>query len=337
MLEVAEVQGIVTLALDQGAVGGFISCAVVGVPVAEGGLFANVVPRDAAQAARIAGEIHAAMSLDWSASGKKATRCYQVSIKDKDRNSYAERRFSFAPEETRAEDVLKSAMEAGLTALRGAASVIREPYDLQANHIERQAQIIADMREHEKVLHARIRELETERAGAVDGVLRLLKESSESHVHSAQADAIRAEAGAKIQAYGQITQAATIQLPVLLRIAAKVLGADTSKPPPMIGAAIGLAKEALAATAGTPAPATTTRAAASSPVSASVVSSAGLRLSPEADKALRDLGGSLSSEEIGRLLKWAWDKDPDGTQIFPLLTQPHVEALTAALALALGG
>ena len=327
--QLSTIEGIVSFALHEKCKGGVILAAVVGKPLEEGGLFANAVPTSATEARAVAAEIHGAISLDWIASGKKNPRAYQVTIKDGTRETYTERRYTFRPEETRAEDALGAAMHAGVTALTSAASVIRGPYDQQQAYIERLESRLdkeeADHKEEVATLRARVRELEQDRHGAVDKLLGYLKTEGESHVHSAQAEAVAVEAQAKAKAFGDISQAVITNLPRVLHVGAMIAGASLNKPPPgLLKAAAGLAGVVgamRAPEAGTAPPA---------PEAAKPAALPAATLSAEGVAALRAFGSSLTPDELGRLVKFACEHDREGVvsaRLMALLDESHREPL----------
>lgn len=326
--QLSTIEGIVSFALHEKCKGGVILAAVVGKPLEEGGLFANAVPTSATEARAVAAEIHGAISLDWVASGKKNSRAYQVTIKDGTRETYTERRYTFSPEETRAEDALGAAMHAGTTALQVAAGLMKGPYDRQEAYIERlESRLDAQETAHKEetaTLRARVRELENDRSGAVDKLLGYLKTEGESHVHNAQAEAVTIEAQAKAKAWSDISQGAIANLPRILHVGAMIAGASLNKPPPgLVRAAAGLAGVVGAMRAPPDAGAAPSAPEAVKPLPAATLSAEGVA-------ALRAFGASLTPDELGRLVQFACENDREAvitSRIAKLLDESHREPL----------
>lgn len=334
-LDLPTVQAIVGFALDEGATGGHIACFIVGAPPESSGLFANAVPLSQSQATMIAAEIHSAITLDWAASGKKAARIYQITIRDKSQNIRTERRIACAPEETRPEDALGAAVNVGVACLAAASSAMQAPQKELRDIIELQKGLMdRDRNLHEqdqaeiRSLRARILDLEKDRSGAVDALTQYIRTESEGRLHSAQAEAVTIEARAKAQMYEGIKTAAIMNAPTVLQIGAKIAGLHLDRPPPNLAkAAAGLAAAApgLAAAMGvgsggaTPAPNTPPR----------VVSD----LSPEAVAELRAWCAKITDAELARLVRWAYLRDSDGRTIGQALGQLDPENRTGALGL----
>lgn len=334
-LDLPTVQAIVGFALDEGAAGGHIACFIVGAPAETSGLFANAVPLSQPQATMIAAEIHSAITLDWAASGRKAPRIYQITIKDRAQNIRTERRIACAPEETRPEDALSAAVQVGIACLSAAGGAMVAPHrelkdiiELQKGLMDRDRALHDQDQAQIRSLLARNQELEKERSGAVDALMQYIRTESEGRLHSAQADAITLEAKAKAGMYDGIKTAALVNAPTVLQIGAKIAGLHLDRPPPNLArAAAGLAAAApgLAAAMGVG-----SGGAASAPTTPPRVVS---DLSTEAVAELRAWCAKITDTELARLVRWAYLKDSDGRTIGQALGQLDPENRTGALGL----
>jgi hypothetical protein len=310
MIDLPSLKALMLLALDEEVSGGTIK---VSRAIDGGGLFANRVPTSKPKAEALAVAVLSCIQLDWEASGKKEPRGYSFAIRSKDQTVQTERLITVAPEPVTVEDLQKQAVAAGLFAIQGAADTIRVPFE-QLNGIIAEKQSTIDYQKDEiRRLCARVTELETHRRDAVDDLVAHLRAESEGTVNAAQADAIRMEASAKANAWGDLARGALSNAPMLIGSLYRALGKGGPGPmrPPMMPGPM--------PPAGAPRP---PNPAPTPPPSV---------MSEASAAKVRALGAALDNHELSEICKFAWDIDPDGKRLLLLFKPERREAVFSAL------
>lgn len=311
MITEQDIQAIVDMALEPEVQGGSIRLIRPTTGPTDAGVkVGSRVPKSEPAALRIGKMLHATIRLDWEASTKKEPRSYLLEILRGDGSIETARQITIPAEPVTLADLQNEAMRTALVAAQEAAGTIGVPFaqlkelnEFQRNQIEAQAKEILR-------LTGRVAELEGKRSAVVDTLSEVQEQRGQALVHQAQAEAIRTEALARSAAWGDIGKAMLVNAPRILQLAAHALKLN---PPPTLGAG------PMPQTPGVRTPHRYT------PPSRP--------MSPEAIAKLRTLAAVLDTDELSKLVKFAWDMDPDGTVLLQVLKPEHHDAAMAVFVL----
>lgn len=284
-------------------------------------LFVEKLPLD--HVGHVAVDARDAIDLHWRASGRKERRRYTLVVKGPQQEIVKMRSIEREAEQTTAQDLYDQAAAVSLQTVKGAADTIKQPYD-------QQKEVIATLIAENARLSARCKDLEAQNFQYCDRLMSHAEKASEGHVHAAHVTAIQQESQAKIAVYQQVGGTVTTMVPRLIGMAVKMLGKDKAAQllsgmpaSPALGAPP-IVVEAEPKPAGKSAPAVIT-------VEPVKVEPPRQTMTPETAAKLRALGGKLSDVELSRLLKNAWDLDPDGN-LLKQLEPAHVQEAFGILA-----